>query len=103
MSGPELFVYYRVREDHAQAAGPLVLAAQARLQGLYPVLVMRLLRRTDEGASHQTWMETYACEPDGVTPPMRDEIERQFREVLAWLDGPRHAETFAVWTATAGG
>ena len=93
----ELFVYYRVDPAAAAAARDAVAAMQARLRARHPGLLARLLARADDGATTQTWMETYAL------PSSRDGVDRRIEvaietEAAAWAalrSGPRHVEAFS--------
>lgn len=94
----ELFVYYRVRADDAEAAMVLVRGLQVRVIAQYPGLSARVLRRPDETDGLQTWMEAYAADPrhapGGVSEAMQAAIETQAAALLPLLAGPRHAELF---------
>ncbi len=92
----ELFVYYRIRDADAAAAGAAVLAMQHALRHAHPGLAARLLVRAGEGEALQTWMETYSlsAEPLGVAADLEVEIERAATSWAALVDGPRHVEAF---------
>ena len=94
----ELFVYYRVRADDAEAVCVVVRNLQARLIAQHPGLIARLLRRPETTDGAQTWMETYAVDPDhasaGVSAELQAAIETQAIALLPLLDGPRHTEVF---------
>ena len=94
----ELFVYYRVRADDAEAALVLVRGLQARLMAQHPGLIARLLRRPAETAGLQTWMETYAIDPGhspgGIGRELQAAIETQATALLPLLDGSRRTEVF---------
>jgi len=94
----ELFVYYRVRADDAEAALPLVRGLQARLIEQHLGLVARLLRRPETNDGTQTWMETYAIDPghapEGVSAALQAAIEAEACALLPLLEGPRHTEVF---------
>jgi hypothetical protein len=90
----ELFVYYRVRADDAEAALVLVRDLQARLMAQHAGLIARLLRRPEETGGLQTWMETYAIAGAGIGPALQAAIDTQALTLLPLLDGPRHTEVF---------
>ena len=82
-AGPELYVYYKLRAEQAEAARAVFEAAR----GDAPA---RLLQRADgEGADAMlTWMEIY--------PPGLEALEARVAEALyPILPGPRHREKFA--------
>lgn len=94
----ELYVYYRVAPQHADALMLAVSAMQDRLRHAHPGMQARLLRRTDEIAGVDTWMEIYALPTTtgdaGVDETTRACIEH---EAAAWQHlcaGPRHTEVF---------
>ena len=90
----ERYVYYRVSEEHLAAARAAVLAMQAALRERYPHLQARVLRRPQTSDSCQTWMETYACEPLGVTDEMGAAIEASASWGASFIRGARHVEEF---------
>jgi len=90
----ELFIYYRVRGEAAPAALDAVQAMQARLRAAHPGLVARLLRRAHDNDGEPTWMETYACEPAGVSRAIEAEIALAATALASFLAGERHTEVF---------
>jgi len=90
----ELFVYYRVAADRAEAARAAVSAMQTALRQRHPGLQARLLRRPEEADGQQTWMETYALNPEGVAQAIQDDIAAAAATVSSFIEGPRHAEVF---------
>jgi hypothetical protein len=94
----ELFIYYRVHAGQAAALQAEVLGSQAQLRHRFPGLTARLLRRDDDVADRQTWMETYATDsrlrPDGIDAALHAVIEAQAEAWRARIDGPRHTEVF---------
>ena len=94
----ELYVYYRVPVDEAEALQLAVTEMQERLRRENPGLQARLLRRTDQAAASDTWMETYAVSPDcnagGVTEALRATIEQHAAAWQHLCEGPRHTEVF---------
>ena len=108
----ELFVYYRVRPAHADAARRAALAFQGALSLRHPALKARLLRRdenvirgiggdsdSDSGSgTEQTWMETYAVDArthaGGVSEALQAEIEAGACALAPFIHGARHTEVF---------
>ena len=106
----ELFVYYRVRSGDETGALSVVAAFQNRLRQRHKQLEARLLRRSGLGGGEQTWMETYAMNPQpgeqppwqpsqrqdvaGISEQLQQEIESMAAELAPYLDGPRHLEIF---------
>jgi hypothetical protein len=94
----ELYVYYRVLGAAAATARAQVLALHAELRAIAPELRTRLLRRPDDEAGAQTWMEVYTLEgaerSGGVDPGLQAEIETRAARLLTAIDGARHAEVF---------
>lgn len=94
----ELFVYYRVAAAQAAIAHAQVQALHAELRAVAPELNARLLRRPDEPAGQQTWMETYSVDPAldaaGVSVELQAEIEAHAARLLGTIAGPRHVEVF---------
>ncbi len=94
-------MYYRVAASAAAAARLQVQALHDELRRTAPDLDARLLRRADDVAPMQTWMEIYTVCPqrdaDGVSPRLQAEIEAAARRCLTLLEGPRHVEVFAAW------
>ncbi len=96
----EVFVYYRVRREDADAVRRQVASLHAELRLLAPQLDARLLHRPLEADGVQTWMETYAidaaAEPAGVSAVLQAEIESRAARLLTAVLGPRHVEVFIV-------
>ncbi|HEY3633656.1 MAG TPA: DUF4936 family protein [Caldimonas sp.] len=94
----ELFVWYRVRRHHVDAARMAVDAMRRSLAQSWPGLQARLLIRAD--GEPQTWMETYAR--DGGDAAAGCGIDRELEAAIAaaaqpWsalIEGERHAEAF---------
>ena len=93
----ELFVWYRVRSESAEAALSAVAAMQAALCADIEGLVARLLIRSDDDAALQTWMEIYARpgHAAGVDVDMTARIEARAESLAGLIEGARHGETFA--------
>ena len=99
MAGRELFVWYRVRREHAAEAHAAVLALQRSLRDGWPGLQARLLAR-DEGEA-ATWMETYSLPArsagdNGIDGTIEADIAAAALSLEGVIDGPRHVEAFAV-------
>src|SRR4051812_15124229 len=90
----ELFVYYRVDAALAPEARAAVDAMHERLRSTHPGLIARLLMRTDDDKSPQTWMETYALpgSPDGIGRGIEAEIAAEAARWAHVVAGPRHVE-----------
>jgi hypothetical protein len=87
----DLYIYYRVAPQHAEALRARALAMQQKLSQEYGI-VTGLKRRPWEEDGRQTWMETYL----GVTEDVHTGIDRAVEQAgLAHLiDGQRHIEYF---------
>ena len=94
----ELYVYYRAPVHEAEALQLAVTEMQERLRREIPGLQARLLRRTDQAAASDTWMETYAVSPaanaGGVTDALSATIEQYAAAWRHLCEGPRHTEVF---------
>jgi hypothetical protein len=94
----ELFIYYRSRQDEVSRVASLVLEFQSRLAATHPGLAARLLRRPEIVDGTHTWMETYSMNPmhspNGISPALAQEIERQAEALRPCLAGERHIEVF---------
>ncbi|HSC64047.1 MAG TPA: DUF4936 family protein [Caldimonas sp.] len=100
MAARELFVWYRVRREHAREARAAVAALQRSLRDEWPGLQARLLVR--DGDETSTWMETYAlptpstADEGGIDEAIEAAITAAARPLERLIDGPRHTEAFAV-------
>jgi hypothetical protein len=100
MAARELFVWYRVRRDHADAARVSVAALQRSLRDRWPGLQARLLVRDDGETS--TWMETYSLPAagaggdHGVDIAMEAALAAAAGPLEGLVEGPRHVEAFVV-------
>ena len=94
----ELFVYYRVAVGDADALRLAVTEMHDRLRRDVPGLQARLLRRTDQAADVDTWMETYAMPSavgaGDVSDALRATIEQHAAAWRHLCDGARHTEVF---------
>lgn len=85
----ELYVYYKVRDEHAAALAPQVCAMQARL--IAPGAA-RLLRRPESQDGVQTWMEVYPDVPEGFAAAL--EAAAATAGFAGLVEGPRRVEVF---------
>jgi Domain of unknown function (DUF4936) len=99
----EVFVYYRVQSDNAEALLAGVRLVQSRLRERYPALEARVMRRPEALGGEETWMETYAVAAaqasGGVTQAMQREIEAEAEALRPMIAGARHAEVFVTFEA----
>lgn len=89
-----LFIYYRVRDVHADELMAAATAMQITLQAAHPGLDGRLLRRPEAQEGLHTWMETYGLPPDADPAALAADVERAARGLAPWLVGARHVEHF---------
>jgi hypothetical protein len=94
----DLYVYYKVRDEHAARLEPLVRAMQARLRDVHGIAV-QLKRRPEAKDGLQTWMEVYP----GVANEFASLLALTEREagLAALIEGPRRTEVFTDFTACA--
>ena len=85
----DLYVYYKVRDEHAAKLAPLVCALQARV--IQPGAA-RLLRRPGSLDGVQTWMEVYPDVPDTFAAELEAAAKNAALEGL--VQGPRRVEVF---------
>jgi hypothetical protein len=86
----DLYVYYKVSDEHAAALLPRVRAMQAALTLRHRV-AGQLKRRPQAKDGLQTWMEVYPA----VAGDFEAALGEAAREAdLATLAGPRHTEVF---------
>jgi hypothetical protein len=94
----DLYVYYKVPEQHAAQLEPLVRAMQAGLGAAHATGAL-LKRRPEVRDGMQTWMEVYPA----VSDSFADALAQATRD--AGLDGliagPRHTEVFMDLTTCA--
>jgi len=87
----DLYIYYQVREEQAQALEARVRAMQHRLAqdtGVAP----QLKRRPEASDGLQTWMEIYPVVGDGFAAALDAAVEQA--GLLSLTAGARHVETF---------
>jgi hypothetical protein len=100
MAGRELFVWYRVRRERAEAARSAVGELHRSVRATWPELDARLLVR-DEGDT-ATWMETYsrsalgAADGRGIDAEIEAAINVAASPLEALIEGPRNTEAFDV-------
>ena len=94
----DLYVYYKVRGEHAAQLEALVRAMQARL-AQEPGVVGQLKRRPEARDGLQTWMEVYP----GVPGQFAAQLDAAAADagLAALIEGPRRAEVFVEFTACA--
>ena len=98
----DLYIYYRVRPQHANVLFGKLKALQLVLQTQYGILP-RLKRRPAEKDGLQTWMEIY----EQLAPETADAFHSSLAGALeaagidALIEGRRHVECFEDVTACA--
>ena len=85
----DLYVYYKVRDEHAAKLAPLVCALQARV--IQPGAA-RLLRRPGSQDGLQTWREVYPDVPESFAAELEAAASDAGLEGL--VHGPRRVEVF---------
>ncbi|QYF93136.1 DUF4936 family protein [Massilia sp. PAMC28688] len=82
----DLYIYYRVRDEHAALLAPRVRAMQAALGS------GNVKRRPGSADGKQTWMEIYTA----TGPQFSAMLEQAVAQagLLELTDGPRHTEIF---------
>ena len=87
----DLYIYYRVRDEHAAALGLRVRAMQERLAGERCV-AGQLKRRPGSADGLQTWMEIYPATTDGFDAALA--AAAQDAALSELIAGDRHTEIF---------
>jgi hypothetical protein len=87
----DLYIYYKVPEDAADALLPRVRRLQAGLAERQGVAVA-LKRRPETSDGRQTWMEMYLDVPTGFAAALAQALENS--GIPERIDGARHTETF---------
>ena len=87
----DLYIYYKVRGEHAALLGPRVRAMQAALCARHGNSG-QLKRRPDEQDGRQTWMEVYPDSGAGFAAALALAVNDA--ALGQWIDGPRHTEVF---------
>lgn len=82
----DLYIYYRVRQEHAAQLAARVHAMQRQLA------TGQVKRRPGASDGRQTWMEIYTA----TTPAFAGVLEQAVAAagLLELTDGPRHTEIF---------
>jgi hypothetical protein len=88
---PDLYIYYRVREEHAAALAPRVRALQAALAASHGV-AGQLKRRPGATDGLQTWMEVYPAAGPGFDAALAAALSEAALSDL--IEGQRHTEVF---------
>ncbi|MGK5026023.1 DUF4936 family protein [Janthinobacterium sp. RB2R34] len=87
----DLYIYYQVKEEHAQALEARVRSLQAKLaanSGVSP----QLKRRPESRDGLQTWMEIYPVVGEGFAEQLA--LAADEAGLLSLTAGGRHVETF---------
>lgn len=87
----DLYIYYQVKEEHAQALEARVRSLQAKLaadSGVSP----QLKRRPESRDGLQTWMEIYPVVGEGFAEQLA--LAADGAGLLSLTAGGRHVETF---------
>ncbi len=87
----DLFIYYRVPDEHAAQLAPRVLAMQASLASEHAV-VGQLKRRPGSSDGRQTWMEVYPATAPGFDAALAAAVQQA--ALFNFIDGERHTEVF---------
>lgn len=87
----DLFIYYRVPDEHAALLAPRVLAMQARLAVANGV-AGQLKRRPGSTDGQQTWMEVYQATGTDFDAVLASAV--QDAALAELIDGKRHTEVF---------
>lgn len=87
----DLYIYYRVRSEHASALNAQVRALHRCIAREYAI-VTGLKRRPEERDGRQTWMEIYQAVPDDFA----ETLERRVAQngITELIDGRRNIEYF---------
>lgn len=94
----DLYVYYRVRCEHADKLRSQADAMQRWLAQEYGI-VTALKRRPEERDGMQTWMEVYLAIPDGFATLLERAVAQA--GLAALIEGQRNTEYFLDVSACA--
>jgi hypothetical protein len=94
----DLYIYYRIRREHAGELRSHVGAMQRWLAQEYGI-VTALKRRPEEQDGMQTWMEIYQAVPDGFAILLERAVAQA--GLAAWIEGQRNTEYFLDVSACA--
>jgi hypothetical protein len=94
----DLYIYYRVRSEHADL---LLEKVRAMHQSLFRecAIVGQLKRRPEANDGRHTWMEVYLAIPDGFETMLERAVAQAGLSAL--IDGERHTEHFLDYTKCA--
>ncbi|HEX8477541.1 MAG TPA: DUF4936 family protein [Telluria sp.] len=87
----DLFIYYRVPDEHAATLAPRVRAMQALLVQAHGVSG-QLKRRPESSDGKQTWMEIYPAAGDGFDAALDAAVHAA--ALSDCIAGKRHTEVF---------
>lgn len=87
----DLYIYYKVREEHAAQLASRVGAMQAALAARGGV-AGSLKRRPGASDGRQTWMEIYLATQDGFDIALAEAVRQAGLD--QFTDGARHTEVF---------
>ncbi|MET0855143.1 MAG: DUF4936 family protein [Telluria sp.] len=87
----DLYIYYKVRDEHAAALALRVRAMQQVLAAERGV-AGQLKRRLDANGGLQTWMEIYSAAPAGFDAAL--DVAVQDAVLAELIAGDRHTEIF---------
>jgi hypothetical protein len=87
----DLYVYYRVRCEHAPLLQARVRAMQSSLSAEYGI-VTALKRRPEEKDGRHTWMEVYLAAPQEFDALLERAVGQA--GLADVIDGQRHTEFF---------
>ena len=87
----DLYIYYRVRSEHAAALQAQASSMQEHLRRDYGI-VTKLKRRPEEKDGKQTWMEIYQSVPDDFDVILERAVTQA--GLTALIDGQRNTEYF---------
>lgn len=94
----DLYVYYRVRTEHAALLREKVAAMQRCLSQEYGI-VTALKRRPEEKDGRHTWMEIYLAVPEGFGEILDNAVAET--KLAAVIDGQRNTEIFLDYSTCA--
>lgn len=87
----DMYIYYQVREENAQALQVRVSEMQASLAKMHGV-ACSLKRRPQAKDGRHTWMEVYLAAPEDFNGALEHAVRRA--EISALIDNERHIEYF---------
>jgi hypothetical protein len=87
----DLYVYYRVQDQHSPELQALVMTMQEKLSNLYGQSYS-LKRRVEKNVNYQTWMEIYFSVSDEFFAVLEHAVISA--GLLRLINGERHNEIF---------